>query len=227
MYYDLYYILILPALFVALWAQMKVSSTYKKYNKVPTMAKLTGAQVARSILDANGLYNVRIEHTNGSLTDHYDPRNQVIRLSGAVYSASTISAIGIAAHETGHAIQYAQGYTPIKLRSAIIPVTQIGSYAAIPLVLLGSILAVPGLAVAGVALFATVVVFQLITLPVELDASKRAIATISGGQYLTLEETEGAKKVLDAAAFTYVAALFTAIVNLLRLVLIVSSRRRD
>ena len=226
MYIDYYYILILPALFVALWAQIKVSSTFKKYSAVPVISRMTGAQAARSILDANGLHGIRVEHVNGSLTDHYDPKNQVIRLSDKVYAATSISALGVAAHEAGHALQYAQSYAPIKVRSAIIPVTQIGSYASMPLIFLGLALSSQTLAVVGVLLFASVVLFQVVTLPVEFDASKRAIATLGSSGYLTVDEINGAKKVLDAAAFTYVAALFTAIMNLLRMVLIVSGNRR-
>jgi Predicted Zn-dependent protease len=226
MYIDYYYILILPALFVALWAQIKVSSTFKKYSSVPVISQMTGAQAARNILDANGLHGIRVEHVNGSLTDHYDPKNQVIRLSDKVYAATSIAALGVAAHEAGHALQYAQSYAPIKVRSAIIPVTQIGSYASMPLIFLGLALSSQTLAVVGVLLFASVVLFQVVTLPVEFDASKRAIATLGSSGYLTVDEINGAKKVLDAAAFTYVAALFTAIMNLLRMVLIVSGNRR-
>jgi len=226
MYIDYYYILILPALFVALWAQIKVSSTFKKYSSVPVISQMTGAQAARNILDANGLQGIRVEHVNGSLTDHYDPKNQVIRLSDKVYAATSIAALGVAAHEAGHALQYAQSYAPIKVRSAIIPVTQIGSYASMPLIFLGLALSSQTLAVVGVLLFASVVLFQVVTLPVEFDASKRAIATLGSSGYLTVDEINGAKKVLDAAAFTYVAALFTAIMNLLRMVLIVSGNRR-
>ena len=226
MYIDYYYILILPAFFIALWAQIKVTSTFKKYSSVPVLSKMTGAQAARNILDANGLQGIRVEHINGSLTDHYDPKNQVIRLSDSVYAAVSVSALGVAAHEAGHALQYAQNYSPIKIRSAIIPVTQIGSYAALPLVFLGLALSSQTLAVFGVLLFSAVVVFQVVTLPVEFDASKRAIATLGNSGYLTIDEITGAKKVLNAAAFTYVAALLTAIMNLLRLVLIVSGNRR-
>lgn len=225
MYYDLYYILLmLPAVIVATWAQIKVNSTFKKYEHMPTMQGLTGAQAARNILDANGLYDVQIEHVAGTLTDHFDPRSNVVRLSDNVYTATSVSAVGVAAHETGHAVQYAEGYTPIKMRNAILPVTQIGSYASWPLLLLGILLSNQYLAWAGVILFFAVVVFQFITLPVELNASKRAIAVLENGM-LTTEETIGARKVLNAAAFTYVAALFTATVNLLRLVMIALNSR--
>lgn len=225
MYYDIYYILLmLPAVIIATWAQIKVNSTFKKYERIPTMQGLTGAQAARNILDANGLYDVQIEHIAGSLTDHFDPRSNVVRLSDSVYTATNVAAVGVAAHETGHAVQYAEGYAPIKIRNAILPVTQIGSYASWPLLLLGIIFSNQCLAWAGVALFSAVVLFQLITLPVEFNASKRAITVLENGM-LTTEETAGARKVLNAAAFTYVAALFTAIVNLLRLVMIAFNSR--
>lgn len=218
----------LPALLVTLFAQLAISGRYKKYKNVMSRKGITGFAAARQILDGNGLSHVRIECISGSLTDHFDPRSNVLRLSSDVYNGSSVASVGIAAHEAGHAVQYAEGYFPIKLRSAIIPVTNIGSQLAIPLVIIGSVLYSPALAAVGVALFGFVVLFQLVTLPVEFNASSRALAFIDKGAMLDAEELKGVKKVLGAAAMTYLAALFTAIMNLLRLLSIVGgSKRRD
>ncbi len=228
-YYDYYYIiLVLPAVFFAMWAQSRVTSTFKKYSSVRTSVSMTGYEAARRILDANGLRHVQIDRVSGNLTDHYDPRSNIIRLSDSVYGESTVAAIGVAAHEAGHAVQYAKEYAPIKLRAAIIPVSQIGSTLSFPLILLGLFLpAFEFLIPLGVLLFASVTVFQLITLPVEFDASKRAVEALEMGGAVSRDEIGGVKKVLNAAALTYVAALAVSLANLLRILLIVGGRQRD
>lgn len=227
-YYDWTILLVIPAFIFSLWAQFKVQSTYKKYSTHPTKRGITGASAARHILDSNGLYNVKIEHIRGELTDHYDPKAQVIRLSDAVHDSRSAAAIGVAAHEAGHALQYAKGYFPMKLRALIIPATQVGSFLAIPLFLIGLIMASDGLMLVGIAFYATIALFQLATLPVEFNASKRAMASLSTSGYLDTEETKAARSVLTAAAMTYVAALATSLLTLLRLVLLAGGgRRRD
>lgn len=225
---DVYYIvLVLPALFFALWAQARVSSAFQRYSQVRIGSGMTGADAARLILDRSGLHDVRIELTEGRLSDHFDPRAGVIRLSRDVYYNPSVASVGVAAHECGHAIQYAEGYFPIKLRSAIIPATQIGSQLALPLFLLGLVFSYSPLMNAGILLFALVAVFQLITLPVEFNASRRAVEILSSSGMVSGEEETGVRKVLSAAALTYVAALATALANLLRLVLIAGRRNRD
>ena len=202
-----------------------VNSTFKKYSQVASRAGLTGAEAARRVLMANGVMNVKIERVSGNLTDHFDPKTNTIRLSESVYDANTVAAVGVAAHEAGHAVQYAVGYAPIKLRMAIIPVTQIGSNIAMPLVLIGLLLSAPSLAMLGVIAFGFSTLFQLITLPVEFNASSRAIRTLEttgAGE----EELRGAKKVLRAAAMTYVAALATSLLSLLRLIVIANGSRK-
>jgi Zn-dependent membrane protease YugP len=223
-YYDWTILLVLPALFISIWAQIKVSSTYNKYSTVYTKGGLTGAQAARAILDKNGLSHVSIERVHGHLTDHYDPRTNVIRLSESVYNSTSTAAVGVAAHEAGHAVQYAKNYAPIKLRSAIIPVTRFGSMFAIPLFFIGLILASEPFMLFGILLYATVALFQLITLPVEFNASDRAIAALDSSGMLTQDELVGARRVLSAAAMTYVAALLTSLLTLLRLLVIVNGR---
>lgn len=203
-----------------------MTSTFQKYSKVRNARGFTGRDVARQILDNNGLYNVRIEQVSGNLSDHYDPRNNVVRLSDSVYNSSSVAAIGVAAHEVGHAIQHSQGYTPIKIRSAIIPVSQIGSSLAVPLVILGLILSIQPFITFGILLFTTVVFFQAITLPVEFNASRRALATLRDNFILDGEELSQSKKVLTAAALTYVAALFSSLMSLLRLILLSGRRKR-
>ncbi len=230
-----YIVLVLPAIIFSLWASASVNSTFKKYSNQRSLCGMTGADAARRVLDANGLYNVRIEHISGELTDHYDPSANVIRLSDAVYDNPSTAAIGVAAHEAGHAIQHAVGYTPIKIRTAIVPVTNIGSKLSIPLILIGLVLAaVSGLgdigmmlAYAGVACFSLCVIFQLVTLPTEFNASNRALAAIKDCGLLNREELAGSKKVLRAAAMTYVAALAVSVMQLLRLIIIVGGRRRN
>ncbi len=226
-YMDQYYLLlVIPATLIALWAQFKVKSTFNKYNQFKTARGNTAAMVARQILDGNGLQNVAIERVAGSLSDHYDPRKNVIRLSDTVYNSTSVGAIGVAAHEVGHAVQYATKYAPIKIRAALIPITTIGSNAAIPLAIIGFAMRSELLVNAGIILFLAVVLFQLITLPVEFNASSRAIKTLDENMLLDGEELTGAKKVLSAAALTYVAALIVAIANLLRLILL-RNRNRD
>lgn len=226
-YIDPFYLyLVVPALLIAMWAQFKVSSTFKKYSAVKSERGYTAAMITRQILDENGLNNISIEHVAGNLTDHYDPNGKVIRLSDSVYNSTSVAAIGVAAHEAGHAVQYAKGYFPIKIRAAMIPVTKIGSSLAIPLAVIGIIMGSELLSGIGIILFMAVVLFQLVTLPVEFNASGRAIAAIEEKMILSDEEQKGAKKVLTAAALTYVAALIVAIANLLRLVLLRNRNER-
>lgn len=219
-------VILLVTFALSLWAQFKVQSTFKKYSRVTSARGMTGAQAARMILDRNGLQNVSVEHISGSLSDHFDPRTNVIRLSDSVYDNASVAAIGVAAHECGHAVQYATGYGPITLRARIIPVTNFGSRLAWPLLLIGLLLSAPTLAYLGVAFFALSTLFQLVTLPVEFNASARALATLEDYGTLGDEELTGAKKVLSAAAMTYVAALAMSIANLLRLLAIASSSSR-
>lgn len=224
---DIYYIiLVVPCAIFAMWAQWSVSHTFKKYEKVRNMRGITGAMAAEQVLRQNGVFGVRIERVSGRLSDHYDPRTNVIRLSDAVYDSVSVSAVGVAAHEAGHAVQYALGYKPIHLRAAIVPMTQIGSNIAIPLLLLGIFVSNGALIYVGIAAFGLSTIFQLITLPVELNASKRALVSIQQGEILSLGEYAGAKKVLTAAAMTYVAALASSVATLLRLILQYGGRRR-
>ena len=211
----------------ALWAQVKVSSTFNRYSAQRTHTGMTGAQAAEAVLRACGVDGVRIERVAGNLTDHFDPRAGVIRLSQSVYDSPTVAAVGVAAHEAGHAAQYAEGYGPIRLRNAIIPVTQIGSSLAWPLLLIGLLFNYEALFFAGILFFMLAVVFQLVTLPVEFNASARAISVLGEGGYLSPDELPGAKKTLSAAAMTYVAALAVSIAQLLRLVLLFGGGRRD
>ncbi len=223
-----YFIFVVPAIILALWAQITVDSTFKKYSKVMSLRRITGAEAARRVLDANGLSNVEIRRVSGKLTDHYDPRNNTVNLSESVYDSVSVASIGVACHEVGHAIQHSVGYTPIKIRSAIIPITQIGSNLAMPLVLIGLILSYTPLAYAGCIFFAMSTLFQLVTLPVEFNASRRATSSIEQYGILDSEESAGSKKVLKAAAMTYVAALAVSLGQLLRLLLIVGGgRKRD
>lgn len=226
MYWDSTMIILIPAIIFSLIAQGMVQSAFNKYSKVRNSRGFTGADAARQILDRNGLSNVRIERVAGKLTDHYDPKANVIRLSDSVYGSDSVAAVGVAAHEAGHAVQYAVGYSPIKLRSAIIPVTQFGSQLSTPLVVVGILFSWDFLITAGILLFCAVVFFQAVTLPVEFNASGRAIATLRDDHVLEDDELKGAKKVLTAAALTYVAAMISAVLSLLRLVLLSRSRRR-
>ena len=227
MYFDVYYlILVLPAVLLATLASANVKSTFQKYSKVMSARRMTGADAARRILDSNGLHNVAINRVAGDLTDHYDPRNNTVNLSASVYDNCSVAAIGVAAHEAGHAVQHAVGYTPIKLRTAIIPVTQFASNLAMPLVLIGIILSYPMLAYLGCIFFGTATLFQLVTLPVEFNASNRALKALEGSGILGSQEIDGSKKVLTAAALTYVAALAVSLAQLLRLLLLVGNGRR-
>ena len=231
--FDLtYIILVLPCIILALWASANVNSTFNKYSKIYSIRRITGADAAQRVLAANGVTGVRIERVSGNLTDHFDPRTNVIRLSDAVYSSTSTAAIGVACHEAGHAVQYAQNYAPIKLRAAVIPATNIGSKLAMPLILIGLLLSVLyemsyTLVYVGIACFGLSLVFQLITLPVEFNASRRAMQAISSANILTEEEQQGARKTLSAAALTYVAATAVALMQLLRLILIFGGRRRN
>lgn len=227
-YFDYYYlILVVPALLLALWAQVQVKTTYRKYSRVPNSRGMTGAYAAQAVLNFYGITDVRIERVSGNLTDHYDPRSKVIRLSDGVYGSSTVAAIGIACHEAGHAAQHAENYAPIKIRNAIIPVCNIGSTIGIPLALIGWIFGFSILVYVGLGLYAAIFIFQVATLPVEFNASRRAIKVIDETQLLRDDEISGAKKVLAAAAMTYVASMIVALANLLRLLLRFSNNRRD
>lgn len=223
-YMDSWYIiLVVPAIILSLIASAGVNSTFNKYSKVASRAGLTGAESARRVLAANGVTGVTIERVSGDLTDHFDPKTNTIRLSESVYDANTVAAVGVAAHEAGHAVQYATGYAPIKIRSAIIPITNIGSNLAMPLVLIGLLLSSPMLANLGILAFSFSTLFQLVTLPVEFNASSRAIQTLESTG-ADENEVNGSKKVLRAAAMTYVAALAVSLANLLRLFLWVNRR---
>ena len=221
-----YIVFVLPALIFALWAQFNVKTTFAKYSRVSSDKGMTGYDAARLILDRNGLGYVRIEQVAGDLTDHYDPKANVIRLSQSVYGAQTAAAVGVAAHEAGHAVQYAQNYTPVKVRSAIIPVTNLASTAAFPIFLLGIVFSFSTLAYIGVILFGASVVFQLVTLPVEFNASSRAVKALADSG-MSEEGVKAARKVLTAAALTYVAALASAIGNFLRLLSIAKRNDRN
>ena len=226
-----YLVLVLPCVIFSLWASAKVNSTFKKYSNQLSRRRITGAEAARRVLKANDVHDVRIERVSGNLTDHYDPRTNVIRLSDSVYSSTSTAAIGVACHEAGHAVQYAANYAPIKLRAAIIPITNIGSKLAMPLILLGLLLTFMEdfsyfFVYLGIACFGLSLVFQLITLPVEFNASRRAMAAIQDSELLTSEEQRGARKTLTAAAMTYVAATAVALAQLLRLILIFGGRGR-
>ena len=231
MYYygfDIYYfILVIPAVIFSMWAQSKVQSTYSQYSRVTTYSRMTGFEAARRILDANGLRHVHIERVAGNLTDHFDPRTNVIRLSDGVYSSNSVAAIGVAAHEAGHAVQYATNYAPIRMRSAILPVCQFGSQISWPLILIGFFMNSQFMVNMGLILFASVAVFQFVTLPVELNASNRAMDALAISGTITETELYGVEKVLKAAAMTYVAALAVSLAQLLRLVIRFGGRDRD
>ena len=221
-----YIVLVMPAVILAMWASSNVNSTFKKYSKIQSSSGYTGFDAARRILDANGLQNIRIEHISGELTDHYDPKAGVIRLSDSVYNNGSAAAIGVAAHEAGHAVQHATGYSPLAIRNAIIPICNVGSNLAMPLILLGFVLEMFGLCYLGIIAFGFSTFFQLITLPVEFNASKRALAALEGSGRFSDTDLKNASKTLRAAALTYVAALAVSLANLLRLVMLVN-RRKD
>lgn len=226
-----YLVIVLPCIILSMWASSSVNSTFKKYSQVMSIRRITGADAAQRVLAANGVRGVRIERVSGNLTDHYDPKTNVIRLSDSVHSSTSVAAIGVACHEAGHAVQYAQNYGPIRLRAAIIPVTNIGSKLAMPLILAGILFSFLGnlsygLVYLGIACFSLSLVFQLVTLPVEFNASRRAMETIESSGLLTVEEQQGAKKTLKAAAMTYVAATAVALAQLVRLLVLFGGRGR-
>ncbi len=231
--FDMTYItLVLPCIIFSMLASSRVNSTFKKYSKQISQRRLTGAQAAERVLRANGVRGVRIDRVSGNLTDHYDPKTNVIRLSDSVYDNPSTAAIGVACHEAGHAVQYAQNYAPIRLRAAVIPITNFGSKLAMPLILLGILLNFMGefsymFIYLGIACFGLSLVFQLITLPVEFNASRRAMTAIEQNELLTKDEQQGAKKTLSAAAMTYVAATAVAFAQLLRLIMLFGRRRND
>lgn len=229
-----YLVIVLPCILLSLWASAKVKNTFNRYAKQFSSRRISGAEAARRVLQENGVFGVQIERVAGNLTDHYDPKTNVIRLSDGVYDSCSTAAIGVACHEAGHAVQYAQQYFPIKLRAAIIPVTNFGSKLAMPLILIGIALSFAAnfsytLIYLGILCFALSLIFQLITLPVEFNASRRALQAIDQAALLTTEERKGAKKTLSAAAMTYVAAVAVALAQLLRLLILFGGRgrRRD
>ena len=227
-----YLYIVLPCLLLSLWASSSVNSTFKRYSKQLSSRGITGRDAAVCVLEAHGITNVRVERIAGNLTDHFDPKTNVIRLSDNVYDSTSTAAIGVACHEAGHAVQYATEYFPMKVRAAIIPATNIGSRLAMPLILLGVLFGIGGsysytLVYAGIACFSLSLVFQLVTLPVEFNASRRAMQAIAGRDILTPQEQKGARKTLTAAAMTYVAAVAVAAAQLLRLILLFGGRRRN
>jgi Zn-dependent membrane protease YugP len=226
-----YLVLVLPCILLSLWASSSVKSTFRRYSTQYSTRRITGADAAAKVLRNNGVQNVRIERISGNLTDHFDPKTNVIRLSDSVYDSTSTAAIGVACHEAGHAVQYATHYAPIKLRAAIIPVTNFGSKLAMPLILIGILLSFAGnlsytLVYLGIACFSLSLIFQLITLPVEFNASRRAIRAIEDAGILSAQELVGARKTLKSAAMTYVAATAVSLTQLLRLIVLFGGRRR-
>lgn len=226
LYFDSTYVLVLIGIAIVAFAQYRVSSTFNKYNALESQRKITGRQAAEHILKEAGISNVRVEGVPGQLTDHYDPRNKVLRLSEATYNQTSVAAVAVAAHECGHAIQDAKDYNFLKFRSSLAPVIQISSSIAIPLIIFGFILEMAGLMNLGIIAFSTVLVFQLVTLPVEFDASKRALQILQTESLFYQEELPAARKVLKAAAFTYIAASISTALQLLRFIVIANRRRR-
>ena len=224
-YLDWTYLLLIPGLILGLWAQHRVNSTYQEYGKVGTALGRPACEVAQDLLRRNGNAEVRVGRVHGQLTDHYDPAKEVLNLSDGVYGSSSVAALGVAAHEAGHAMQKQEGYAPLKLRTAAVPIVNFGSSAATPLFVLGLIFSWQPLVYVGIALFSLSVIFALITLPVEFDASRRAVRMLTEGGYMTESERAGVKAVLNAAALTYVASAVTSLLSLLRLLLI--ARRND
>ncbi len=225
LFYGNYFWLLLLGALISIWAQMKVNTTFNKYSKVMSSQAIPANQVARQILDQNGLSDVPIELVKGNLTDHYDPRSKTLRLSETVYSSRSVADIGVAAHEVGHAIQDSTDYAPLRIRNTLAPVAQIGSSISWVLILMGLISSYGNLVQWGIIAFAAIVLFQLVTLPVEFNASSRALAALEGGGFLARDEVDQSRKVLSAAALTYVAAAIVGILQLLRLVLIFGNRR--
>ncbi len=228
-WYDPTWLILIPAVILAIYAQVRVSSTFNRYSQIMSERGFTAAEVASHMLRHHGLGDVPVEMAQGRLTDHYDPKKRVLRLSQSTFSSSSVAALGVAAHEVGHAIQHQQGYTPMKVRTALVPLANIGTYAAFPLLILGLILQLVGLVYVGIGVFALAVLFQLVTLPVEYDASRRARTLLQDGGYLTVQETADARKVLSAAALTYLAATLMSLLQLLRFILLAGAmgRRRD
>ncbi len=228
MFFDpMYFVFMLPGLLFMLWAQSKVKGNYAKYSKVRVQNGMTGAQAARALLDNNGLYNVPVEAVPGELTDHYDPRKRVLRLSQGVFNVPSVAAVGIAAHEAGHAIQHAKAYAPLQVRTAIVPAVGIGSNVGFGILFLGFIMQSFNLALIGVLLFALTTVFALITLPVEFDASRRAKESLRNMGLVDVGEGQGVAKVLDAAAWTYIAGFAASLLTLLYYVSLLTGMRRD
>lgn len=225
-YFDPTYVLVIIAFLLTLFASMGVKSTFSKYNDVRSSRGITAASAARQILDANGLQNIRIEHVSGDLTDHYSPNENVIRLSDSTYNSTSVAAIGVAAHECGHAVQHQVGYVPIKIRNGIVPIVNVCNMLSMPIFIIGLILGLGRLAMVGAILFGAVLVFQLVTLPTEINASRRAMKTLESMYLLEGDELTGARKTLMAAAMTYVAAVASTALQFLRLVLL-ANRRRD
>ena len=226
-YYDPTYILVVIGAVLSLFASWRVNATFNRYSRVGNRSGRRAEEIAQFMLNDAGIYDVRIERVNGNLTDHYSPNEKVLRLSDSVYGSTSVAALGVAAHETGHAIQHNRGYVPVKIRSAIVPVVNIGSTLSWPIILAGLIFSAPLLLKAGIILFSLVVIFQFVTLPVEFDASGRAIKILRDRNLLYPDEVSGAKSVLWAAAMTYVAAMISAVLQLLRLVLIFGRRNDD
>lgn len=224
-YWDWTMILVIPGLLLGLWAQMRVSSAFRKYSAVHARSGMSAEDVARSMLNQAGCGNVSIRSVSGNLTDHYDPRNNTLRLSDGVYGSSSVAAIGIAAHECGHAMQQHEGYAPLVLRSALVPVVNLGSNLYFPIFLLGLLFSWEPLIYVGIACFALTLAFSLVTLPVEFNASGRALRVLDQQGYLSSEEMDGARAVLNAAAMTYVAAAISSLLQLVRLLIIARDRR--
>ena len=227
--FDWTIVLVLIGALISLWAQGRVTSTFNKYSKVRSRTGMTGADAAMRLLRAQGIYDVSVRPVSGNLTDHYDPRTKVVNLSESVYYATSVAAIGVAAHECGHAMQHNEGYAPLNFRSALVPVVNFGSKLSWPLILLGVLFGGVGstLCQVGILTFTLVVLFQLVTLPVEFNASKRAVKLLDSQGILAVDEVQGTKKVLGAAALTYVAAAASTILQLLRLIILYGGRRRD
>ena len=222
-------ILVLIGVVITLWAQWRVNSAFSKYSRIRSRTGMTGAEAAQRLLQSQGIYDVRVQRVGGSLTDHYDPRTKTVNLSDDVFNVSSVAAIGVAAHECGHAIQDNVGYVPLRIRGNLVPVANIGSRLSWPLILIGLLISGLGspLVEIGIIMFSLAVLFQLVTLPVELDASARAVRLLDAEGILTGDEVSGTRKVLHAAALTYVAAAATSILQLLRLVILFGGRRRD
>ena len=226
-FWDPTFIVLIPAVLLALYAQFRVKSAYAQYSQVPVSSGLTGAQAAEEILRRNGLSNVTVDRTEGVLSDHYDPRTRALSLSADVYSGASVAAVGVAAHETGHAIQHARGYAPLALRSAMVPTVQFGSWLAWPIFILGFLFHSGGMVQLGILIFSALVAFTVVTLPVEFDASARAMRALEEERLVTPDELRGVRSVLTAAALTYVAAAAMSVMQLLRMLMLANMRRRD